>query len=66
MLAHQMAADFGCVGVVVDAKPDAVASTRSSASSRSKREQVNSATGLSRYRCFSNSARFRLPKADPH
>jgi len=25
VLAHRMAADFGCVGVVVDAKPDAVA-----------------------------------------
>jgi GNAT superfamily N-acetyltransferase len=24
-LAHQMASDFGCIGVVVDAKPDAVA-----------------------------------------
>lgn len=57
-LAERMMADFGCVGLVVDAKSESEASTDATASCPSTRSKARPHSGRSRRPCSWPSARF--------
>ena len=63
-LARQMADDYGCVGVVVDAKPEAGHSTASTDSSRSTRSKAVRMPARHRRRRFSRCAPSAMPLAN--